>query len=133
MTVPEDWLGDNPIYKQARNMFLQAEVLPDVDKVELKWKDPNTEELRAYLVDKHGFSQDRVLTAIEKLKKAKQSHAQQRLESFFTVLPSSTAASTSNNSKSTAKRKPPLSSSNFVKGKGSHSSTSSTSKRGRKK
>ncbi|RHY21011.1 hypothetical protein DYB36_011251 [Aphanomyces astaci] len=88
ITVPDEWLGEDAIYKQARAMFLEPDVI-DMADVDIKWKDPNVDDLRQFLVDKHGFSLDRVMNAIEKLKKAKTSHSQQRMESFFTVLPSS--------------------------------------------
>ncbi|EQC38324.1 flap endonuclease-1 [Saprolegnia diclina VS20] len=90
VTVPQDWLGEDAIYKQARGMFIEAEVA-DVSEIDFKWKDPSVDELRAFLVEKHGFNAERVLNGIEKLKKAKTSHSQQRLESFFTVLPSAGA------------------------------------------
>ncbi|ETV92573.1 hypothetical protein H310_13233 [Aphanomyces invadans] len=91
ITIPDEWLGDDAIYKQARAMFLEPDVI-DMADVDIKWKDPNVDELRQFLVDKHGFNGDRVMNAIEKLKKAKTSHAQQRMENFFTVIPSDKAS-----------------------------------------
>ncbi|GLD94948.1 hypothetical protein PINS_up003573 [Pythium insidiosum] len=87
IVIPDDWLGDEPIYKSAREMFVKAEVT-DVNDVELKWKDPMETELQQFLVDKHGFQSARVLSAIERLKKCKSTQSQKRLDSFFTVLPS---------------------------------------------
>ncbi|TMW68774.1 hypothetical protein Poli38472_006242 [Pythium oligandrum] len=90
VVIPEEWLGENPIYKSAREMFVNAEVA-NPDEVELKWNGPSEEELHAFLVDKHGFQSPRVLSAIERLKKCKSTQSQKRLDSFFTVLPSSSA------------------------------------------
>ncbi|OQR90044.1 flap endonuclease 1 [Thraustotheca clavata] len=120
VTVPHDWLGEDAIYKQARSMFINAEV-SDTAEIDFKWKEPSVDELRAFLVEKHGFNADRVMNGIEKLKKAKTSHSQQRLENFFTVIPSS---------KDTAKRK----GADDKKGKGKAATArGAPSKRGRKK
>ncbi|CAK4076635.1 unnamed protein product [Aphanomyces euteiches] len=120
ITVPDEWLGEDAIYKQARAMFIEPDVV-DTSSVEIKWKDPSVEELRQFLVEKHGFNSERVMNAIEKLKKAKTTHSQQRLESFFTVLPS--------DSKSSAKRK-----ADDKKGKAKGGAgAAAAAKRGRKK
>ncbi|RHY34349.1 hypothetical protein DYB32_000999 [Aphanomyces invadans] len=116
ITIPDEWLGDDAIYKQARAMFLEPDVI-DMADVDIKWKDPNVDELRQFLVDKHGFNGDRVMNAIEKLKKAKTSHAQQRMENFFTVIPSD---------KASMKRK-------ADDKKGAKAKASAAAKRGRKK
>ncbi|KAJ0394553.1 hypothetical protein P43SY_010605 [Pythium insidiosum] len=90
IVIPDEWLGEEPIYKSAREMFVNAEVT-DVNDVELKWKDPMETELQQFLVEKHGFQSARVLSAIERLKKCKSTQSQKRLDSFFTVLPSTKA------------------------------------------
>uniref|UniRef100_K3WPV9 Flap endonuclease 1 n=1 Tax=Globisporangium ultimum (strain ATCC 200006 / CBS 805.95 / DAOM BR144) TaxID=431595 RepID=K3WPV9_GLOUD len=87
VTIPDEWLGENPIYKQAREMFVTPEVV-DIKEVEIKWKDPMEVELIEFLVNKHGFQETRVQSAIERLKKSKGTQSQKRLDSFFTVLPS---------------------------------------------
>lgn len=92
VVIPDDWLGENPVYKAAREMFLQPEV-SSPDEVEIKWRDPQEDELIAFLVDKHGFGADRVKSAIARLKKSKGTQSQKRLDSFFTVLPSTGSAS----------------------------------------
>lgn len=97
VVIPDEWLGENPIYKGAREMFLAPDVL-DASKVEIKWKDPMEAELLEFLVKKHGFQEPRVLSAIERLKKSKGTQSQKRLDSFFSVVPSPSA-------KSGAKRK----------------------------
>uniref|UniRef100_M4B6K9 Flap endonuclease 1 n=2 Tax=Hyaloperonospora arabidopsidis (strain Emoy2) TaxID=559515 RepID=M4B6K9_HYAAE len=87
VVIPEEWLGDNPIYKNAREMFLKPEVV-NAEEAEIKWRDPQETELLDFLVKKHGFQEDRVLSAITRLKKSKSTQSQKRLDSFFTVLPS---------------------------------------------
>lgn len=87
VTIPDEWLGENPIYKQARDMFLLPDVVAMGD-VDIKWKDPLEAELLDFLVNKHGFQAARVTSAIERLKKSKGTQSQKRLDSFFTVLPS---------------------------------------------
>jgi len=56
--------------------------------------------LRSYLVDKCGFGTDRVQSGIDRLIKAQQKKSQQRMDSFFTAMPSS-----SNSSANSTKRK----------------------------
>eukprot|EP01038_Epipyxis_sp_PR26KG_P007205 gene7205-9833_t len=85
-----------PVYAQARQLFLAAEVL-DANDIELKWNEPDEDGLRAFLVDRMGFNVDRVNSGIKKLKEAQLQKSQKRLDSFFTAIPS-----TSNN---TVKRK----------------------------
>ncbi|DBA02864.1 TPA: hypothetical protein N0F65_005891 [Lagenidium giganteum] len=87
IVIPDDWLGEDPIYKSAREMFLTPEVT-DPETIEVKWKEPAEEELLKFLVDDKGFGADRVKSAIERLKKSRGAHSQKRLDSFFTVLPS---------------------------------------------
>jgi flap endonuclease-1 len=96
--IPEEWLQEEPIYKNAREMFLKAEVA-DPNEVELKWKEPQVEELEKFLVDKHGFNKERVGNAIERLKKTRGTHSQKRLDSFFQILPSAAGAKSSTGSK----------------------------------
>ncbi|KAG7396462.1 Elongation of fatty acids protein 2 [Phytophthora boehmeriae] len=89
--IPDEWLGENPIYKGAREMFVQAEVV-DSKEAEIKWRDPQETELVDFLCKKHGFQEDRVLSAITRLKKSKSTQSQKRLDSFFTVLSGAGAA-----------------------------------------
>eukprot|EP00531_Pseudo-nitzschia_arenysensis_P010564 CAMPEP_0116138666 /NCGR_PEP_ID=MMETSP0329-20121206/12900_1 /TAXON_ID=697910 /ORGANISM="Pseudo-nitzschia arenysensis, Strain B593" /LENGTH=418 /DNA_ID=CAMNT_0003633657 /DNA_START=113 /DNA_END=1369 /DNA_ORIENTATION=- len=74
-----------PAYVLARELFHNHEVDTDV---ELKWKEPQREELTKFLVEEAGFNPDRVKTQIDKLCK---SHAanrkpQARMDSFFKVV-----------------------------------------------
>ncbi len=80
--VTEDFL-----HKEAAALFHQPEVA-DTASMELKWANPDDEGLIKFLCDEKGFSQDRVKKGLERLKKAKSTGTQQRLENFFTVLPS---------------------------------------------
>ncbi len=85
-------LSDNnmtftPAYVEARRLFKS----PDVscgETQDIVWKDPNEEGLRDFLVNKMHFSEDRVNAGIKKLKDARKAQSQQRLDSFFKVLPS---------------------------------------------
>ncbi len=85
-------LSDNnvtftPAYVEARRLFKN----PDVncgETQDIVWKDPNEEGLRDFLVNKMHFSEERVNAGIKKLKDARKAQSQQRLDSFFKVLPS---------------------------------------------
>lgn len=72
----------DPLYAQARQLFIQADVLL-AESVDLKWLEPDEEGLKAFLVEKMGFNADRVANAIKKLKESQPKKAQQRLDSFF--------------------------------------------------
>ncbi|KAL3943087.1 MAG: hypothetical protein SGBAC_002820 [Bacillariaceae sp.] len=73
-------------YVEARKLFNHHEVLKGKE-VELKWKAPQSEELKKFLVDTHGFNPERVQANIEKLEKAHKANSkpQSRMDSFFTV------------------------------------------------
>ena len=105
--IPEDWLASEPIFVRARKMFTDAEVL-QCSEVNFTWPGPQEEALTTFLVEKQGFSEDRVKNAIVKLKKAKTTHSQKRLESFFKVIPNTNpkkrAATTKGAKKPTAKK-----------------------------
>ncbi|TDH65260.1 uncharacterized protein CCR75_008419 [Bremia lactucae] len=101
--IPDEWLGENPIYKNAREMFMQPEVVNSKD-AEIKWRDPQEIELLDFLVKKHGFQEDRVLSAITRLKKSKSTQSQKRLDSFFTVLPKTEAIPKKRKVSSTVKK-----------------------------
>ncbi len=88
-----------PHFVQARQLFIKADVTPAA-QLEIKWAEPNIQDLKAYLVEKCGFNTDRVQSGIDRLVKAQQKKSQQRMDSFFTALPS-----TSSTSGGTAKRK----------------------------
>ncbi|VDI25440.1 flap endonuclease-1, partial [Mytilus galloprovincialis] len=79
-TVPEDWM-----FKEARRLFQEPEVT-DPETLDLKWTDPDEEALVDYMVNKKNFSEDRIRNGIKKLQKAKQGSTQGRLDSFFSVV-----------------------------------------------
>jgi flap endonuclease-1 len=85
-TLPADWVpkeeGQEPLFDQARKMFVEHEVTKG-DDVKIKWEDCKEEELTKFLVEKFGFSHDRVKNAIVKLKKSKNLGSQKRMDSFF--------------------------------------------------
>lgn len=87
-----------PVYVQARKLFFEHEV---IDRVDLKWKPCQEEELKKFLVDDMGFNPERVQANIEKLNKARAANAkpQARMDSFFKVKVNP------NNAKIAAKRK----------------------------
>jgi len=74
-----------PAYVLARDLFHNHEVDTDV---ELKWKEPQREELTKFLVEEAGFNPERVNTQIDKLFKAHTSNRkpQARMDSFFKVV-----------------------------------------------
>ncbi|EXX64634.1 flap endonuclease 1 [Rhizophagus irregularis] len=84
--IPDDWM-----YNEARQLFLNPEVLDPKD-IDIKWKDPDVEEIVKYLVHEKGFSEDRVRKGVDKLAKHLKTATQGRLDSFFTTLPSSPKA-----------------------------------------
>jgi len=76
-------------YEQARKLFKEPEVL-DPEAVELKWSEPNEEELVKFMVINNGFNEERIRNGIKKLDKARGGTTQGRLDSFFKVLSTST-------------------------------------------
>ncbi|CAK9437225.1 uncharacterized protein LODBEIA_P16030 [Lodderomyces beijingensis] len=78
--VPENWP-----YDEARQLFLNPEVTP-AKAVELKWKEPDVDGLVEYMVKQKGFSEDRIRSGAEKLKKGLKAGVQGRLDGFFTVV-----------------------------------------------
>lgn len=61
-----------------RDLFLNYEVITDY---ELKWKNPDREEVKEFLCGEHDFSEDRVISALDKLKKL--DNNQSSLEKWF--------------------------------------------------
>jgi flap endonuclease-1 len=73
-------------YDEVRRLFTAPEVA-DPASVELKWADPDEAGITRFLVEEKGFSSVRVEAGIAKLKKARTSGAQSRMDSFFKVVP----------------------------------------------
>jgi flap endonuclease-1 len=59
----------------------------------LKWLEPDEESLVKYLCGDKAFNEERVRNGAKKLAKARTGTTQGRLDSFFTVLPSTNMAS----------------------------------------
>jgi 5'-3' exonuclease len=70
-------------YQEARQLFLQPEVVDVQTLPEFKWTPPDEEGLLAFLVGEKTFAEDRVRKSIEKIKAAKGKASQNRMESFF--------------------------------------------------
>jgi flap endonuclease-1 len=51
----------------------------------LKWTEPNEPELLKFLVERMQFNEERVLGGLKRLKAARGSSSQQRMDSFFKV------------------------------------------------
>lgn len=85
-----EYITVEPVYVRARQLFLNCDITPASD-IELKWSPPLESELRAFLVEKMGFSEERVNNGIKRLLEAQQKKAQQRMDSFFKPLPQSAA------------------------------------------
>ncbi|XP_052060614.1 flap endonuclease 1-like [Mytilus californianus] len=98
-TVPEDWM-----FKEARRLFQEPEVA-DPETLDLKWTDPDEEALVDYMVNKKNFSEDRIRNGIKKLQKAKQGSTQGRLDSFFSVVSTTSTKRKQEEQKGSAKKK----------------------------
>ncbi|KAK6459027.1 PIN domain-like protein [Scheffersomyces xylosifermentans] len=87
LKVPENWP-----YDEARELFKHPEVTEAKD-ITLKWKEPDVDGLVAYMVGEKGFSEDRIRSGAEKLKKGLKTGVQGRLDGFFSVVkPAAVAA-----------------------------------------
>lgn len=78
--VPENWP-----YKEARELFHHPEIA-NSDDISLKWTEPNLDGLIEYMVKQKGFSEDRIRSGAEKLKKGLKGGVQGRLDGFFQVV-----------------------------------------------
>lgn len=99
--VPEAYPID-----EAQALFHEADVAdPAAVAPSVKWTTPDEAGLIDYLVGQKGFNIDRVRSAIERLKKARNKGSQKRMESFFTSKkpPKATAVATSAGKASIAK------------------------------
>lgn len=113
--VPDNWL-----FKGARKLFIEPNVaVGQFKESDLKIGEVHEEHLLAFLVEKHGFSQERVLAALKRIKAGKQKSNQSRIDSFFKpVQKETTSKSVPSKSESASKR--------------SSSSAAAGGKRGRK-
>lgn len=81
-SVPED-LEQN--LDAVRALFSKPEVTQGED-IEINFSAPDEEGIIKFLCEKHGFDPERVKRSLERLKKAKSSSSQKRMESFFVPL-----------------------------------------------
>ncbi|KAJ8605237.1 hypothetical protein CTAYLR_000499 [Chrysophaeum taylorii] len=77
LLVPQDW-----DYAAARTLFLSPEVV-DGRTVDLALSQPDYDNLKNFLVETHGFAEDRVHRLIARLRKARDAKPQRRLDTFF--------------------------------------------------
>lgn len=85
--IPENWN-----YERARELFKTPEVT-DIDSIDLKWIQPDEDGLVKYLCGDKQFSEDRVRSGTQKIKKSLKTATQGRLDSFFKVIPSTATSS----------------------------------------
>lgn len=78
--VPENWP-----YDEAKTLFMNPDITHG-DEIDLKWKEPDVDALVEFMVKQKGFSEDRIRSGAEKLKKALKGGVQGRLDGFFTVV-----------------------------------------------
>ncbi|XP_028592709.2 flap endonuclease 1 [Podarcis muralis] len=85
-SVPENWL-----HKEAQVLFLEPEVV-DPEAVDLKWNEPDEEELVNFLCGEKQFNEERIRNGVKRLNKSRQGSTQGRLDDFFKVTGSITSA-----------------------------------------
>jgi flap endonuclease-1 len=95
--IDKDKLPPGVDYDEVKALFLHPEVI-DPASIDLKWGEPNKEELIKFLVEEKGFSAQRVEGGIAKLVKARTGGSQMRMDSFFKAAPSSSSSSSSSSS-----------------------------------
>ena len=78
--VPAEFL-----YKESRELFKNPEVITEKDALEalIKFNKPDEEELKAFLINEKGFTENKVESGLSKLKNAQTKVNQSRLDCFF--------------------------------------------------
>jgi flap endonuclease-1 len=69
-------------FEDARELFLKP-VVVDTSDLKLEWTEPDEDELIKFLVTEKNFSEERIRSGVEKLRKARATSVQGRLTSFF--------------------------------------------------
>lgn len=64
---------------EVEKIFLEPKV---TDDYEIKWEDPDPDEIKEFLCEKHDFSESRIGTGIERLQKGSSERAQESLEKW---------------------------------------------------
>ena len=85
-TLSKHPLPEPFLYREAHELFAEAAVTPGQD-VQLEWRDADAAGLIEFLVREKGFNQDRVESAVKKLRAVRGKGQQGRIDSFFTVQP----------------------------------------------
>jgi len=81
LKTPEKIFSKHKVeWQQIFNLFNKMKIKEDYS---LKWSQPNTKKVISILVDKHDFSEQRVLSTLEKFKEAKKQQAQKGLDSWM--------------------------------------------------
>jgi flap endonuclease-1 len=78
--VPENWP-----YEEARRLFKNPDV-SDPESLEIKWLEPDVEELVKFMVTDKGFNEERIRNGAKKLEKSRTTTTQGRLDTFFQVV-----------------------------------------------
>ncbi len=73
-----DWPDEYPPWRQLQRLF---QTMPVTDEYELAWRKPDEHALRQLLVEEHGFSEERITKALEKL--SSPAASQKGLREFF--------------------------------------------------
>ncbi|KAJ1355471.1 Coronin-like protein crn1 [Parelaphostrongylus tenuis] len=76
---PVDWP-----YQRARELFLNPEVA-DCNDINLVWKEPDVDGIIKFMCEEKSFNEDRIRSAIAKMKKGRGSSTQGRIDMFFTI------------------------------------------------
>lgn len=112
--IPENWP-----FEQARRLFKEPDVA-DAETLDIKWIEPDEEELVKFMVNEKGFNEERIRNGVKKLEKAKAGSTQGRLETFFKVTNvTSTSSSTKRKGVETKgpEKKKPKNATSFKKAK----------------
>ncbi|NWW14528.1 FEN1 endonuclease, partial [Oreocharis arfaki] len=84
--LPENWL-----HREAQKLFLEPDVI-DPEAVELKWSEPDEEQLVRFMCGEKQFNEERIRNGVRRLSKSRQGSTQGRLDDFFKVTGSITSA-----------------------------------------
>ncbi|KAI8063515.1 flap endonuclease 1 [Gongronella butleri] len=82
--IPENWA-----YAEARELFLVPEVT-DGSTYDLKWEEPDVDEVVQFMVREKGFNEERIRKGCERLSKNIGKATQSRMMDFFKAQPGAT-------------------------------------------
>jgi flap endonuclease-1 len=75
---------DNFKYEEVRKEFNHPLVLDD-NQINIAFSKPDEEEIKKFLIEEKGFSENRIISALSRLESAKNKSNQGRIDSFFKV------------------------------------------------